>query len=157
MIALLGGCTQKPSEEQASGSVPTETPAPVASTEPAPTASVPAPDSLPFNETTASQVLSNMGVAPKSMAPQLVMANPKELSFADPFDYELLGFNLEGVRVFARQADKPETQLQPRTRSGEMLSIPFAEWKKLPAGIYDIVVLGSGDTVSTLPVPLNIE
>ena len=91
------------------------------------------------------------------MAPELVMVNPKELSVADPSDYELLGFNLESVRVFARQAGKPETELQPRTRSGEMLSIPSSEWKKLPAGNYDIVVLGSDDKVSTLPVPLYIE
>ena len=157
MLTLLAGCAGKPSEEQNTAAEATSPPAAVATTEATQPVSQPPATELPYGETTASQVLSNMGVAPKSMAPELVRANPKELSLADSSDYELLGFNLENVKVFARQAGKPETQLQPRTRSGEMLSIPAAEWKKLPAGNYDIVVLGNDDTVSTLPVQLNIE
>ena len=121
--------------------------------------SIPRPAPLtPVSETTGARILAASGSVPAGAAPQLRMANPKELEIAQPAPLVLYGFNLKGVSISAKpQAGGEEKPLKVEQVSAEEVRVPAAEWQTLGKGVFSISAANAAGAVGILPVPINIE
>lgn len=113
---------------------------------------------IPVSDTTVAIHLASMGIAPASEAPQLVLADPKELDRADQSPMSLMGFHLKGTRISARPQDGTAVvELMPESASDELVVIPASEWGKLTPGVHTITATGSDGTTADLPINVSIE
>lgn len=78
---------------------------------------------------------------------------------AEKADITIIGFNLKNCQVVLRSADevKKESSVTADTSQNEQLTIPFAEWNKLGAGTYTVLVTAPSGATAELPATITIN